>query len=65
MENPLCPPPSSRRENPSLYYSKMGALLGWLWNVGQKWKQASFTESNEEMFWLEPITDSHLKIPEV
>ena len=28
-------------------------------------KKASFTESNEEMFWLVPITDSHLKIPEV
>ena len=28
-------------------------------------KKASFTESDEEMFWLEPITDSHLKIPEV
>ena len=35
MENPLCPPPSSSRENPSLYYSKMGALLEWLWNVNQ------------------------------
>ena len=27
LENPLCPLPSSSRENPSPYYSKMGALL--------------------------------------
>ena len=65
VEPSLCPLPSSSRENPSLHSAKMGVLLGWLWNTSQKWRMASFTEYNEEMFWLEPITDSHLKIPEV